>query len=446
MRVPLKFGASVMREVILLRVRATVRGRDGRESSGWGETPMSIGWGWPSQVPYEKRMERFMEMIESVRRAWENQSDYGHPLEIGHDFLNQCLPALLKESNITHEGEEPMPWLAALIISSAFDLAIYDAYGNHHREPVYNLYSKDYLTSDLSRFLEPSAGSAVSFKNLRPDAFFVRSPERKLSAWHLVGGLDALQESDLDGSEPLDGYPTTLEEWIQADGLTCLKIKLRGNDSNWDYERIVKVGRIALDHGAKWLSLDFNCTAPSVDVVVETLDRLLVEEPSIHSSILYVEQPFPYDLQENLWDVSAVSKCKPLFMDESAHDWEMVRLGRSVGWSGVALKTCKTQTSAILTACWAKAHGMPLMVQDLTNPSLAMIPHALLASHVGTICGVETNACQFYPDFSAPEASIHGGLYRRRNGCIDLSTISGPGFGYRLDEICRRLDSFIPST
>jgi hypothetical protein len=126
-------------------------------------------------------------------------------------------------------------------------------------------------------------------------------------------------------------------------------------------------------------------------------------------------------------------------MDESAHDWKLIRLGRTLGWTGVALKTCKTQTGALLSLCWAKAHGMTLMVQDLTNPMLAQIPHVLLAAHAGTIMGVETNAMQFYPDASGPEEAVHPGLYRRREGMVDLSTVRGPGFGYRVDEIERTL-------
>jgi hypothetical protein len=46
---------------------------------------------------------------------------------------------------------------------------------------------------------------------------------------------------------------------------------------------------------------------------------------------------------------------------------------------------------------------------------------------------------QFYPDASSAEARIHPGLYRRRNGRVDLSTLRGPGFGYRVDEIIRDL-------
>src|SRR5258705_1653229 len=169
------------------------------------------------------------------------------------------------------------------------------------------------------------------------------------------------------------------------------------------------------------------------------LDRLSSDQPPINQRLLYVEQPFPYELKKHRIDVRDVSARRPLFLDESAHDWRLVELGRELGWTGVALKTCKTQTGAVLSGCWAKAHNMQLIVQDLTNPMLAQIPHVLLAAHFGTIIGVWTNAMQFYPDASAPEATVHPGIYRRRDGTIDLSTLNGPGFGYRLLEIQRTL-------
>ncbi len=46
---------------------------------------------------------------------------------------------------------------------------------------------------------------------------------------------------------------------------------------------------------------------------------------------------------------------------------------------------------------------------------------------------------QFYPEASKPEAKVHPGLYERRNGVLDLSSIKGNGFGYRLSEITRDL-------
>ena len=59
---------------------------------------------------------------------------------------------------------------------------------------------------------------------------------------------------------------------------------------------------------------------------------------------------------------------------------------------------------------------MTLMVQDLTNPMLAQIPHVLLAAHAGTIMGVETNSMQFYPEASRAEAVVHPGIFKRREG------------------------------
>ncbi|MEC7922919.1 MAG: hypothetical protein VX496_05915, partial [Planctomycetota bacterium] len=69
----------------------------------------------------------------------------------------------------------------------------------------------------------------------------------------------------------------------------------------------------------------------------------------------------------------------------------------------------------------------------------AQVPHVLLAAHAGTIMGVETNAMQFYPEASLAEAAVHPGLYTRRGGEVELSTLTGPGFGYGVERIAREL-------
>ncbi|MBM3187468.1 MAG: hypothetical protein FJZ90_01965 [Chloroflexi bacterium] len=439
-RVPLKFGPETLTHVTCARVRLTVRDKVGRTAVGWGETPLSVQWVWPSPLSYESRHEALKAFCVRLCQAWATFDGSGHPLEVGHAFIEEALPALQSAVNGERgSAAEPMPWLAALVCCSAFDIALHDAYGALLGRPVYDTYGSEHLDRDLAAFLSPASGSAVRFAGQFPAKYLVRPRPQRLPAWHLVGGLDPLSKDDLAGGEPRDGYPLLLEEWIARDGLRCLKVKLRGTDSKWDYARLVQVGRIAIADGVHWLTADFNCTVTDPAYVTETLDRLLIEEPHIYGMILYVEQPFPYDLEAHPMDVRSVSARKPLFMDESAHDWKLVRLGRELGWTGVALKTCKTQTGALLSLCWAKAHGMTLMVQDLTNPMLAQIPHVLLAAYAGTIMGVETNAMQFYPDASLAEEAVHPGLYRRRAGEVDLSSLRGPGFGYRLGEIRREL-------
>jgi L-alanine-DL-glutamate epimerase-like enolase superfamily enzyme len=440
-RMPLKFGPEITTEVTVARVRLTVRDASGRTADGWGETPLSVQWVWPSALSYEARHEVLKTFCVELAGAWAGFETSGHPMEVGNSFNGSVLHAMLERVNRARsaDGSEPMPWLAALVCSSAFDLALHDAFGVLHGVPTYETYNAEFMNADLSAYLIPAEGSDVSFAGKYPADFLVRPRPDVLPAWHLVGGKDPITPAELTGAEPEDGYPVLLRDWVRRDGLKCLKVKLRGDDPDWDYDRLVLVGRIADDEGADWLTADFNCTVGDPSYVNAILDRLIVDRPRLYGMLLYVEQPFPYDLEAHRIDVHSVSARKPLFMDESAHDWHFVKLGRTLGWTGVALKTCKTQTGALLSLSWAKAHGMTLMVQDLTNPMLAQVTHVLLAAHAGTIMGVESNGMQFYPEASHPESAAHPGLYRRRDGVLDLSTVSGPGFGYRLDAIRREL-------
>ena len=431
-RVPLKFGAQTVTRAVCARARVRVEDRAGRSAGGWGETPMSVAWVWPSALSWDERERRMNDFCKLLAKELVAFGESGHPMELGDAFQRARLDALLATANAGHA--EPMPHLAALVCHSVFDLALYDAFGNLHGRPVFETLGADFLSTDLAHFLD---GDSHFAGQMPPH--FLRPKQTRLPVWHLVGGLDPLSPADLTGAEPHDGYPVLLRDWIRTDGLKCLKVKLRGNDAPWDYDRILRVGQIAIEEGCDWLTADFNCTVTDPAYVCDILDRLLVEQPRLFGMLLYIEQPFPYDLEAHRMDVRSVSARKPLFLDESAHDWRFVRLGRELGWTGVALKTCKTLTGALLSLAWARAHGMTLMVQDLTNPMLAQIPHVLLAAHAGTIMGVESNASQFYPDASLPEAKVHPGLYQRRGGMLDLSTLGATGFGYRVEEIARQL-------
>ena len=440
-RVPLKFGTETLTSVTCARAKVVVEDREGRQACGWGETPLSVQWVWPSAMPYGARHTALCDFTEQLAQAWADYSHFGHPMEIGHAFQEQVLPTLLNGFNRDCVPEERMPLLAGLVCCSPFDLALHDAYGNVHGRPVYEMYSPEYMNHDLSHYIEPADDVDFDFAGKYPSDYLKSDRPEQLPVWHLVGGLDAIDFAEVNGNAPNDNEPVVLGDWMDRDGIQCLKIKLRGNDSTWDYDRLVSVGVIARSKGEYWLTADFNCMVSDPAYVNDILDKLRKEEPDIFDAILYVEQPFPYDLEVNRIDVHSVSQRKPLLMDESAHNWELVRLGRSLGWTGVALKTCKTQTGAILSLCWAKAHDMHVMVQDLTNPMLAQIPHVLLAAHADTMMGVESNAMQFYPRASDPEAKVHPELYRRRSGQLRLDTVHGSGFGYRLDDIDRQLDT-----
>ncbi|MEI6715008.1 MAG: mandelate racemase/muconate lactonizing enzyme family protein [Verrucomicrobiota bacterium] len=434
-RVPLKFGTETLTEVTCARVQLKVQNQNGDSAFGWGETPLSVQWVWPSSLPYQPRLARLQDFCVRLGKALASFEGTGHPIEISQDFQEHVLPKLLEQANAEAPLAEPMPWLAALVCFSAFDIALHDAYGVLLQVPSFETYTPEFLSRDLASLLD----NDPKFQGKFPTDFMLPQRRDHMKAWHLVGGLDPLEASDTNEPRPNDEHPVLLREWIARDGLQCLKIKLRGNDAEWDYQRLLRIGQIGIETGVLWLSTDFNCTVHDPLYVAKILDRIRDEAPRISGMILYVEQPFPYELEHYPIEVLSVSARKPLFLDESAHDWKHVRMGRQLGWTGVALKTCKTLTGAILSACWAQAQGMTLMVQDLTNPMLAQIPHLSLAAYLPTIMGVETNSMQYYPEASAPEARVHPGIYQRRNGSVDLSSIQGPGIGYRLSEIQRDL-------
>ena len=235
--------------------------------------------------------------------------------------------------------------------------------------------------------------------------------------------------------------PVLLRDWIRTDGLQLPE------DQTARQRRGVGLRRASCRSGGSrsrkacdWLTADFNCTVTDPAYVNDILDRLLVEQPRIYGMLLYVEQPFPYDLEANRIDVRSVSARKPLFLDESAHDWRFVRLGRELGWTGVALKTCKTQTGALLSLCWAQGARHDADGAGPDQPDARADPaRAARRARRHDHGRGEQRACSSIPTPRCPRPRCIPALFRRRDGVLDLTTLRGPGFGYRVDEIGREL-------
>ena len=65
MRMPLKFGAQVV-DAGVLRAGARAGGGSRRDAApkGWGETPLSVAWVWPSALTWEERETRMQDFCE----------------------------------------------------------------------------------------------------------------------------------------------------------------------------------------------------------------------------------------------------------------------------------------------------------------------------------------------------------------------------------------------
>ena len=69
MRVPLKFGSQVLTKVICARACVKIEGADGRIVTGWGETPLNVGWVWPAAIDYDERASALEDFTGELTRA-----------------------------------------------------------------------------------------------------------------------------------------------------------------------------------------------------------------------------------------------------------------------------------------------------------------------------------------------------------------------------------------
>lgn len=421
-RTPIKFGGVALDRVTLLNVNVRVKGRGGAEAAGFGSMPLGNVWSFPSRaMRYEQTLAAMKALAEEIARLTRDGAEFGHPID-----LNQALEPQYWEVS----GEvgrrlglvEPIPKLCMLVTASPFDAAVHDAWGKLHGINCYTGYGAEYLEHDLAHYL------GGDFAGLRLDQVVTAGPKAQLPLYHLVGALDPITESDI-GQRIGDGLPETLPEWIAAEGLTHLKIKLNGNDPEWDVGRVIAVDQAAVQSRERVYSLDFNERCPSVDYLLDFLCRLKKHSAGLFERIQYIEQPAARDLAASRDDMHEAARLKPVIIDESLVDYESLLMARELGYSGVALKACKGQSNALLMAAAAKKFGMFLCVQDLTCPGASLIQSAGLAAHIPEVAAIEANSRQYVPAANREWVERFPGIFRIRSGVMDTSGLTGAGMG-----------------
>lgn len=439
-RTPLKFGNVVVEQLPYCQVKVEVESHTGRRAEGWGGIFLMDFWAFPDPaVPHPLRQQAMVQIVERFARVVEGYGRHAHPVDLFFD-LEPDLLRVAEDISTQLELAAPMPALGALVCASPIDAAIHDAFGNVHGISTYEGYGPDFMEYDLSRYLGAEFSGRYIADGLRP-AYAPRLP-----IFHLVGGLDKLRRSEINAEDPQDGLPNSLDEWIEQDGLFCLKVKLRGTDLLWDVERIIEVVRIAHEVQERqgiselYFSADTNEQCAQPDYVIELLHRLRERDPQAFEELLYVEQPTERDLTARRFDMAPLSKIKPVIVDESLTSLEDFDLAMELGWSGVALKSCKCQSATLVFAAKAEHRNIPYTVQDLTNPALALIHSVGLAARLHPMKGVEANSRQFFPQASGPEAAVHPGIFRVRDGLVSTESLSGHGLGYQIERIDRRVD------
>ncbi len=435
-REPLKFGASVMDEVTFCHVRARVENRFGQVSDGWGAIFLSDFWAFPTpRLEHAVRDQVMRRVTLAICRRLADHKEFAHPLDIFWAFEPE-LAKINAAVGAEMELPEPMPFLAALVCASPVDAALHDAFGIVNGISTYDGYGPSFVGHDLSAYLGPA------FRGRCLDEFVRSRFMPVVPVFHLVGGLDKLRAAEVTADAPADVRPNSLDQWIARDGVYCLKVKLRGTDLAWDLDRAISVYRIAREvRGERelHLSADTNEQCESPEYIVELLRRLQEQEPGAYAALLYVEQPTERDLRAHRFDMRPVAALKPVIVDESLIGLADMDLALELGWSGVALKTCKCHSMALLIAARCAVKGIPYTIQDLTNPGLALLHSVGLGARLRPLMGVEANSRQYYPEMSRPERAVHPAIVEVKDGVARTDSLTGNGLGYQTARIPRAI-------
>jgi L-alanine-DL-glutamate epimerase-like enolase superfamily enzyme len=428
-RTPIKFGGVAIDRATILNVHCRVESRHGRLVSGFGSMPLGNVWAFPSRVlSYEQTLGAMKSLAEQVARLTSDCRETGHPIDLNH-LLEPAYLGAAKDVAQKLSLSEPIPKLCTLVVVSAFDAALHDAFGKAQDLNCYESYGPDFLSPDLSHYLGPD------FRKEHLSSYLLPAPTQRMPLYHLVGAVDPLDNTDIR-ERISDGLPETVGEWINHNGLTHLKIKLSGDDLAWDLSRVAGVDRVSTQTQAsrgvdRWYySLDFNERCAHVEYLREFLLRIKQLAPGAFERIQYIEQPTHRDLKTHRANrVHQASRLRPVVIDESLTDLESLLLARDMGYTGVALKACKGQSQALLMAAAAQKYGMFLCVQDLTCPGASLIHSAGLAAHVPGVTAVEANARQYMPTANKPWEDRYPGLFRVTDGTMETGLLTGVGLG-----------------
>ncbi len=428
--VPLHLSRGVIDAITYATVTLQARTRAGAGVQGVGAILLSDVWSFPAPDLSHAEKDRLMRRLCAAIAAWLENDTYGDPMEKG-----VALERVAVERAGQLAGEEPflqrtpMPRLAVLNCMAPFDAALHDAWGAALPVPLYTAYTETYLNQDLGVYL------GADFVGRYPADYLI--PRRRaLPVQHVVGINDALTPAQVGPEQPAPaGIPADLTTWIERDRVRHLKLKLRGQSPAEDADRLIDVHTVASQAleavgvpGGPRLSVDPNEGYREPNVMLEMLDRVAAEKPQALPALDYIEQPTPRDLGSYTDTLHDVADRVPVIVDESLDDLDNLDWLRRLGWSGLAVKTCKGHTHSLLAYCWGRHHGLYLTLQDLTNPGLALVHSANFCAHLRLdVDCFEGNHRQFMPLARPDEKAAYPDYFQIADGQLILPAAMGPG-------------------
>jgi L-alanine-DL-glutamate epimerase-like enolase superfamily enzyme len=437
LRMPFRFGVVTLTQAPQCFVRVRIELADGR--SQWGAAAEILAPKWFDKNLALSNEDNFEQLRLALRLAATAYVDGKARSAFGHFAAHYA-------EQIEAGGKQGLNPLVANFGPAQIDRAILDALALASGQSFYDLMRAN------AAGIEPSLlpGKLPDLAGFDITRFLgALTPRPSIAARHTVGLVDVI---DGHPAQVNDGLPESLAEVVATYGHRFFKLKVGGN-IDADMQRLTEIAAVIDRAPAPYfVSLDGNEQYNDIAALLE-LWRRMQHAPQLKrmvDSILFIEQPITRAHALD-GDISALSKVKPVIIDESDDDLAVLPRARSLGYAGVSSKCCKglykSVLNAVRCAMWNAEAGSPryfMTGEDLTTQAGIAVQQDLALVNLIGLTHVERNGHHYVNGMAGlPDAeqgaflAAHPGLYERshgaarlkiRDGNLDISSLAAPGF------------------
>jgi hypothetical protein len=442
-RMPFRFGVVTMTAAAQATIAVTIEDAGGRRATGWAADMLAYRW-------FDKRPEKTLAdnvadpiaaigIADALYREQPFQSPFAHWRATHDEIERRCLAA----------GHNR---LISCFGSSMLERGVIDALGRLTGRSYFDLVRDNALGIELGATFPELKGRSVA-------EFLPGRPADRVNLRHTVGLVDPITAADVPPAERLnDGLPQTLEDYLDHDGIACLKLKVGGN-LGADIARLETIAGAMRTRPRAWAaSLDGNEQYKKLDDfmgLIEALKSRPALKP-VADAILFIEQPLDRAgalAPEVAPALATLSRDWPVIIDESDGWVSAFREAIELGYRGTSHKNCKGIYKSLHNLAFARVLGArdPARPLFLSAEDLTVLPVVGLQADLASVAllgidHVERNGHHYFRGLghlSAAEKDAalarHPDLYARRgdeafleirSGQLAIGSLQCPGMGF----------------
>jgi hypothetical protein len=443
-RMPFRFGVVTMRASPLFTLEVTLEDARGRRATGHAADFLAFRW-------FDKRPDKtladncrdLIRTVEVARGLYRDAAREGcrSPFALWQATWPEIERAALAEG---------FNRLGAAFGSSMLERAVIDGVGRLTGQSCFELIRDDWLGIELGTLTPELKGRPLV-------AFLPERPLERLHLRHTVGLLDPITAADL-ALPVADGLPETLEDYLEQDGISHLKLKVAGALAD-DLARLEAIAGLLDRHERPFrITLDGNEQYKTPDAFLALIEgiRAAPALARLWRQILFIEQPLDRAVALDPGvrpALEALGADKPVIIDEADGWLGAFKEAVALGYKGTSHKNCKGIYKSLHNRAFAMEHnqriGRPdlfLSAEDLSNlPVVALQADLAMVALLG-IDHVERNGHHYFRGqghLSAAEKAAalaaHPDLYERRgdevylkirDGMLACASLQVPGMGF----------------